>query len=155
MSTPTFSEPANAAAFAGLLAHMRTVASSGRRLKARTERDLALARQAIDLNKMGEEVLVAAREEAQKPGTDLAALYATVVWIRDLLVRAVTAFSRHPRLCMLKPLFEDALDDWDALAENLAMVATPERRALLDDLEQAVQANKDKFTDWRDSDLFR
>lgn len=116
---------------------------------------MALARQVIAVSKMGEKALLASREEAQKPGSDLPALYATVVRVRDLLVRAVAAFSRHPRLCMLKPLFEDALDDWDALAENIAMVATPERRALLDDLEQAVQANKDKFTDWRDADLFQ
>lgn len=116
---------------------------------------MALARQAIAVSKMGEKALFASREKAQRPETDLAALYATVVNARDLLVRAVAGFSRHPRLCMLKPLFEDALDDWDALAESLAMVVTPERRALLDDLEQATQANKDKFTDWRDCDLFQ
>lgn len=155
MSTPIFSEPANAAAFAGLLAQMRLVTSSRRRPNARKERDMALARQAIAVSKMGEKALLASREEAQRPGTDLAALSATVAFARDSLARFFSVISRHPRLCMLKPLFEDALDDWDALAENLSMVATPERRALLEDLEQAAQANKDKCTDWRDSDLFQ
>ncbi len=155
MSTPTFSEPANAAAFAGLLAHMRVAASAGRCLKARSERDMDLARQAIALSKMGEKALLASKEESQKPGTDLEALCASVTRARDALIMFISKLARHPRLRVLKPLFEDASDDWDALAENLAMVATPERRALLDDLEQAVQANKDKFTDWRDSDLFQ
>ncbi len=155
MSTPTCSEPANAAAFAGLLAHMRVATSAGRRLRARSERDMDLARQAIAVSKMGEKALFASREEAQKPGTDLEALCASVTRARDALITFISKLARHPRLCMLKPLFEDALDDWDALAESLSMVATPERRALLDDLEQAVQANKDKFTDWRDCDLFQ
>jgi hypothetical protein len=155
MSAPTFSEPANAAAFAGLLAHMRVATSAGRRLKARSERDINLARQAIALSKMGEKALHFSKEEAEKPGTDLEALYASVANAKEALVRFISIISRHPRLCMLQPLFEDALDDWDELAERLSMVATPERRALLDDLEQEVQANKDKFTDWRDFDLFQ
>lgn len=155
MSTPTFSEPANAASFAGLLAHMRVAASAGRCLKARSERDMDLARQAIALSKMGEKALLTSREEAQKAGTDLEGLYTSVTRARDALIVFISKLARHPRLRVLKPLFEDALDDWDTLAENLVMVATPERRALLDDLEQAVQANKDKFTDWRDSDLFQ
>ncbi|WP_129354474.1 hypothetical protein [Solidesulfovibrio carbinolicus] len=79
MSTPSCGKPANAATFAGLLAHMRSVASSGRRLKARTERDMALARQVVALSKMSEKVLLASKEEAHKPETDLAALHETVV----------------------------------------------------------------------------
>ncbi|MFU2208742.1 hypothetical protein [Solidesulfovibrio sp. C21] len=114
-----------------------------------------LARQAIALSKMGEKALLTSREEAQKAETDLEGLYTSVTRARDALIVFISKLARHPRLRVLKPLFEDALDDWDALAENLSMVATPERRALLDDLEQAVQANKDKFTDWRDSDLFQ
>jgi|GEM_PF-2783657 len=155
MSAPTANEPANAAAFAGRVAHMRTVASSGRRPKGSTAGDMALARKVIAMSRMGEAALRFSRDEADRPGADLEALYKSVADARDALAAFISNIARHPRLCMLKPLFEDALGDWDSLAENLALVATPERRALLDDLEQAVRTNKDKFANWRDADLFQ
>lgn len=116
---------------------------------------MALARQAIALNRMGEKALQSTKDEAEAPGADLGKIYESVVRARDALAMFISKIGRHPRLCALKPLFEDALDDWDGLAENLSMVSTPERRALLDGLEEAAKANKDKFTDWRDPDLFQ
>jgi hypothetical protein len=145
----------SAADFAGLLAHMQATTPSGRRSREKKEKDMALAREAIRLSKMGENALRATKDQAEKPEADLAALYEDTVKARDALKLFISRLSMNSRLCVLKPLFEAAWEDWDDLAENLAMIATPERRALLDGLIEAAEASKDKFTDWRDSDLFQ
>jgi len=48
-----------------------------------------------------------------------------------------------------------AADEWESLAEDVALIATAQRRATLDDLCSAADKAASRLPSWRDTDLFQ
>lgn len=119
---------------------------------------MLLARQAIDLSKASVAVIKSTREQAGQPGADLPSIHKDVLAAREAVANFVIKIARHPHLAILKPLFEDALEEWDGLEEDVHFALSlkdPELNEALGRLTDALSKSKGKFPDWRDTDLFQ